>query len=101
MNGSVTVPPPNIAKIFRLIGIGGQAYLGHDEVKRFLKLSPELYSRDNLKRAERRLDEMKNLARDAVRPLTRSFLELDLGRDAGVPYLTCIRVMDGEWPWDD
>jgi hypothetical protein len=90
-------PPMNIAKVFHLISVGAQAYLSRDELKRFMKMSPELYSRDNLKKAERRLDEMKNLARDAVRPLTRSFLELDLG----VPYLTCVRVLEGEWPWDE
>jgi hypothetical protein len=98
-SGTMTAPAPiNIARVFRLLSAGGQAYLAHDEVKRFMKLSPELYSRDNLRKAERRLDEMKNLASDAVRPLTRSFLELE---NANVPYLTCVRVSDGEWPWFD
>jgi len=83
--------------VFRLISAGGQGYLTHDEVKKFMKLSPDLYSRDNLRKAERRLDELKHLASDAVRPLTRSFLEFD----GGVPYLTCVRVTDGEWPWFD
>ncbi|KAF2674670.1 hypothetical protein BT63DRAFT_419952 [Microthyrium microscopicum] len=98
-----SAPPLNpqlaIARIFRLVGLGGQAYLPHDEIKRFLKCSPELYSRDNLKRAERRLEELKNVARDAVQPLTRNFLELDAS--TGVNYLTCTRVADGEWPWED
>jgi hypothetical protein len=94
----------NNARVFRLIAAGGSAYLGHDEVKRFLKLCPEMYSRDNLRKAERRLEELKNLARDAVQPLTRSFLELDVtgGSKTGEPkveYLTCVRVLDGEWPW--
>jgi hypothetical protein len=96
-----TSAPLNVARVFRLVNLGGSAYLGHEDVKRFMKLSPELYSRDNMRKAERRLDEMKNLARDAVRPLTRSFLELDLARDGGVPYFTCVRVLDGEWPWDE
>jgi len=92
----------NIARVYRLLGTGGSAYLAHDEVKKFLKLSPELYSRDNLRRVERRLDEMKNLAKDAVQPLTRNFLELDTTRDGGgMPYLTCVKVMEGDWPWDD
>lgn len=74
----------------------------HDEVKKFLKQSPELYSRENLRRAERRLDEMKNLAKDAVQPLTRNFLEWDGAREGGgVPYLTCVKVLDADWPWDD
>jgi hypothetical protein len=99
-SGAIIAPAPtpiNFARVFRLIAAGGQAYLSHDEVKKFMKLSPDLYSRDNMRKAERRLEEMKNLAREAVRPLTRSFLELD----SGVPYLTCVRVADGEWPWFD
>ena len=102
--GSSSRTPPaqvNIARVFRLLGLAGQAYLDRDDVKKFLKLSPDLYSRDNLRRAERRLDELKNLARDAVQPLTRNFLELDATRDGGVPYLTCVRVAESEWPWDD
>lgn len=89
----------NLNRVFHLLGQGGQSYLNHDEVKKFLKLSPELYSRDNLRRAERRLEEVKNLARDTVQPLTRNFLELDTTRDGGVPYLTCVRVTEQELPW--
>jgi hypothetical protein len=92
----------NLARVFRLLGTGGSSYLTHDEVKKFLKQSPELYSRENLRRAERRLDEMKNLAKDAVQPLTRNFLEWDGAREgSGVPYLTCVKVLDADWPWDD
>jgi hypothetical protein len=73
-----------------------------------------MYSRDNLKRFERRVDELKNLARDAVKPLTRNFLELDLGSMApppasgrsgasvpssGLGYLTCTKVMEEDYPW--
>jgi hypothetical protein len=104
--GEASSPGVNYSRIFRLVAAGGSAYLAHDEVKRFLKLCPDIYSRENLRRAERRLDELKNLARDAVQPLTRSFLELDVtgGSKTGEPkveYLTCVRVLDGEWPWDD
>jgi hypothetical protein len=93
----------NIARVYRLLGLGGSAYLNHDEVKRFMKLSPEIYSRDNVRRAERRLDELKNLARDAVQPLTRCFLELDSAKDGdrAVSYLTCVKVVEGEWPWQE
>ena len=88
------------------------AYLPHDEMKRFLKLSPDLYTRENLKRFERRMDELKNLARDAVRPLVRNCLELDLGSGggsggggsgggAGMGYLTCTRVLEEDFPWDE
>lgn len=112
-------PPPsqNLGRIYRLIGsTNKEAYLGHDECKRFLKLTPEMYSRENLKRFERRVDELKNLARDAVKPLTRNFLELDLsstvtqsssGRSTanslhppGLGYLTCTRVLEEDFPWE-
>lgn len=84
------------------------SYLSHDEVKRFLKASNEasngtLYSRDTLRRFERRVEEVKNLARDAVRPLMRNFLELDLTvfGPVGLGYLTCTRVEDEDFPWDE
>lgn len=108
-------PPPsnpgnfNTGKIYRLIGsTSSSSYLPHDELKRFLKSSSEasngtLYSRDNLRRFERRVEEVKNLARDAVRPLMRNFLELDLTvfGPAGLGYLTCTRVEEADFPWDD
>ncbi|KAJ9632084.1 hypothetical protein H2203_000485 [Taxawa tesnikishii (nom. ined.)] len=111
-------PPPSLTtgRIYRLLGsTSPSAYLPHDELKRFLKLSPELYTRENLRRFERRVDELKNLARDAVKPLTRNFLELDLSATTGgnggasggtvmvggLGYLTCTRVGDGDFPWDD
>lgn len=94
-------PPPvfNTGRIFRLLGQAGPAYLGHDECKRFLRLSPEHYNRENLKRFERRVEEMKNKAKDAVKPLMRNFLELDL-REGGLPYLTCTRIEPQDFPWD-
>jgi hypothetical protein len=109
-------PVQNLGCIYRLMGsTNKEAYLNHDECKRFLKLTPEMYSRDNLKRFERRVDELKNLARDAVKPLTRNFSELDLGSIAppstsargnasvppppGVGYLTCTKVMEEDFPW--
>ncbi|KAF2193761.1 hypothetical protein K469DRAFT_712571, partial [Zopfia rhizophila CBS 207.26] len=104
-NGEPPAPPPpptfNTGRIFRLLGTGGPSYLGHDECKRFLRLNPEHYSRENLKRFERRIDEIKNLAKDVVKPLMRNFLELDLGREGGgLPYLTCTRVDPQDFPWD-
>ncbi|KAH0291690.1 hypothetical protein M436DRAFT_44386 [Aureobasidium namibiae CBS 147.97] len=108
-------PPQNLGRVYRLMGsTNKEFYLNHDECKRFLKLTPEMYSRDNLKRFERRVDELKNLARDAVKPLTRNFLELDLasvaappppGRGSaavqptGVGYLTCTKVLEEDLPW--
>jgi hypothetical protein len=92
--------PFNTGRVFRLLGTGGSSYLNHDECKRFLRLCPDHYNRENLKRFERRIDEIKERAKDAVKPLMRNFLELDLSQ-GGLPYLTCTRVEVQEFPWDE
>ncbi|KAJ5989174.1 hypothetical protein N7481_004384 [Penicillium waksmanii] len=116
-----TAPPDPAARVYRLIGSPSpQAYLPHDEIKRFLKLHPtpsadSLYSRETLKRFERKMDEIKRLAREIVKPLMRNFLELELktsteqntsaagAREStpapGLPYLTCTRVEESDMPW--
>jgi len=97
---------PQLASLGRTYRtLGGSSvgtYLGHDECKKFLKLTPELYSRENLRRFEKRLDELKGMARDLVRPLMGSGLELDLGGgrvNDGIGYLTCTTVGDRDLPW--
>jgi hypothetical protein len=106
--------PVNSGRVYRLLGsTNSQSYLPHDDLKRFLKLSPSssgsssssssgIYSRDNLRRFERKVDEVKNLARDVVKPLTRNCLELDLKAEAGggLPYLTCVKIEEEDLPWD-
>jgi hypothetical protein len=92
-----TLSPSALGRVFRQLGAPGGGYLGHDEVKRFLKLSPENYSRDNLKRFERKLEDMKTQAREIVRPLMKCSLEGGGGGSTG--YLTCVRVRDSEYPW--
>ncbi|KAI1381105.1 hypothetical protein F4677DRAFT_116988 [Hypoxylon crocopeplum] len=119
---AATVTAPNLASLGRTYRTLGSAtvagYLGHDECKRFLKLTPDLYSRDNLRRFEKRIDELKSAAREIVRPLMGSGLELELERGAVMPgavsvgspsvpipssgmtsYLTCVRVMERDLPW--
>ena len=103
---SVSAPAPaslaSLGRTYRMLWMGGGAvssassssgggaahpytytYLGHDECKRFLKLTPDLYSRDNLRRFEKRVDELKAAAREVVRPLMGSGLELEVEFQAG------------------
>lgn len=114
-----STPSDPTARVYRLIGSSSsQAYLRHEELKRFLKLRPTQssdspYSRETLKRFERKMDELKRLAREIVKPLMRNFLELEVkskvdpaggassgpSESAGLPYLTCTRVEEGDIPW--
>lgn len=105
---AVAAPVPPLASLgrtYRLLGAGpgsgsDKGYLSHDECKRFLKLTPDLYSRDNLRRFEKRIDELKAMAREVVRPLMGSGLELEMSHGAGaVGYLTCTTVGDRDLPW--
>ncbi|KAF7512882.1 hypothetical protein GJ744_011985 [Endocarpon pusillum] len=121
----VPSPMTNTGRVYRALGsTNSQSYLPRDELKRFLKFHPSstsssssssalgsLYNRENLRRFERKVDEVKNLARDVVKPLTRNFLELDVRTGDGasgsmgegaslVQYLTCTKVEEGEVPWD-
>jgi hypothetical protein len=92
-------PLSHLGRTYRLLGSANpSAYLNHDDCKRFLKLTPEGYTRDALKRFERRLEELKGMAREVVRPLMRCGLHLEDG--AGVGYLTCARVEEGDFVWE-
>lgn len=106
LTSPVPVIPPlsSLGRTYRTLGSPtGAGFLGHDECKRFLKLTPEMYSRENLRRFEKRVDELKALAREVVRPLMGSGLELDLAGGSraaeGIGYLTCTRVGDRDLPW--
>jgi hypothetical protein len=48
----------------------------------------------------KRVDEIKMVAREVVRPLMGSGLELDRRDKAeGIGYLTCVEVRDRDLPW--
>jgi hypothetical protein len=107
---TATVPAlAAVGRTYRMLGsAAGAGYLGHDECKRFLKLTPDLYSRDNLRRFEKRLDELKSAAREIVRPLMGTGLELELDRATNgavgpvtgmTSYLTCVKVQERDLPW--
>ena len=69
-------------------------------MKKFVKLRPDDHQRDTLKRFEKKMDEIKAMAREIVRPLMRNCLELDMGRDGGgLGYLTCTRVDEEDFPF--
>lgn len=87
---------PNLGRVFRIIGSSPASYLLHEECKRFLKLSPDIYSRESLKKFEKRLEDIKGMAREIVRPLMRCSL---LGSGEGVSYLVCTKVSERDFPW--
>ena len=95
--------PMSAGTLYRLLGTGGSSYLAHDELKRFIRIRPEEYSRDTLKKFEKRMNEIKEIAREIVKPLMRSYLELDVGREGAgsLGYLTCTRVEEGDFPWEE
>lgn len=107
--GRHTAPPPppytpgsiapHSGHTFRLIGSADQtAYLGHDDCKKLLKCTHEQYSRDNLKKLERRLGELKELAREIVKPLMRCELQSDAPE--GIGYLMCTRISEDDYCWE-
>lgn len=88
----------NIGRVYRAIGSPTSSYLHHEECKKFLKLSPEIYSRESLKKFEKRLDELRVAAREIVRPLMRCSLN---GEGANISYLVCTKVDERDFPWSD
>ncbi|KAL9627036.1 MAG: hypothetical protein Q9164_007725 [Protoblastenia rupestris] len=100
-SGQTQVPQLSSGSLYRRLGTGGSSYLNHDDCKRFVRLRPEEHSRDNLKKFEKRMDEIKALARETVGPLMKNYLEMDIGRDGGgLGYLTCTKIEEGDYPWD-
>ncbi|KAG8528242.1 uncharacterized protein KY384_007159 [Bacidia gigantensis] len=63
---------PSPGSLYRKLGAGGSSYLGHDECKRFVRLKPDEHSREVLKRFEKKVDEIKGLARE-IRPFVNFY----------------------------
>lgn len=100
-----TMPNSSTGRAYRTLAGRSNAFLPHAVCKEFLKLTPDMYSRDNLRRFEKRLDEIKAMAREVVLPVMGSSLELDLlsgsvgkGSEA-VGYLTCTSLRERDLPW--
>lgn len=99
-----TTSPFNKGRIYRAIGNYSPTssptkvpYLSHDDCKKLLRGQPDLYNRESLRRFEKRLDELKCMAREVVRPLMKSEL---LGDASTCSYLVCTRISDDDFPWD-
>jgi hypothetical protein len=89
---------PTLGRVYRTIGTAPSTYLLHDECKKFLKLAGEIYSRESLKKFEKRLDEVKGMAREIVRPLMKSSL---LGEGSNCAYLVCTKIDERDFPWNE
>ncbi|KAG5961218.1 hypothetical protein E4U57_007770 [Claviceps arundinis] len=102
------VPPTfGICRAYRDIGSDSpSAFLDHYDCEDFLELNPQLYTPENLVRFEKRMADLKALARDVVRPLLRNSLELNVNRP-NISYetfdkplhFTCTTVEDDDIPW--
>lgn len=111
-NHLIPQPPPSTqhiipltSKPIKMIGTNQTptTYLTHEECKKFLKMSTsEHYSRDSLKRFERKMDELKGLAAEIVRGegLMGSGLVVEGAGNVG-GYLTCVQIGENDFPWDE
>ncbi|KAG5968980.1 hypothetical protein E4U57_002419 [Claviceps arundinis] len=100
-------PNFGICQAYRTLGSDSpSAFLDHNDCEEFLALNPQLYTPENLDRFEKRMADLKALARDVVRPLLHNSLELNVdgpnisweALDKPV-YFTCTTVEDEDIPW--
>ncbi|KAG5946321.1 hypothetical protein E4U59_004046 [Claviceps monticola] len=107
---NVMIPPIDIYNVYEKLGSDSpSAFLDHNDCEAFLALQPLLHTAENLVRFEKRMADLKAMARDLVRPLLHNSLELDvasldISKDIfDKPfYFTCTTVEDEEilWPLD-
>ncbi|KAG6088312.1 hypothetical protein E4U31_007846 [Claviceps sp. LM219 group G6] len=103
----LVVPPTfYICRVYRILGSDNpSAFLDHKDCEAFLALNPQLYTPENLDRFEKRMADLKALARELVGPLLRNSLELDVTKYNGPSeifkplYFTCTTIEDDDIPW--
>ncbi|KAG5968981.1 hypothetical protein E4U57_002420 [Claviceps arundinis] len=101
------IPPIDIYFVYRKLGSDSpSAFLDHNDCEAFLALNPQLHTAENLVRFEKRMADLKALARDVVRPLLHNNLELDvaspnISEESMIKpfYFTCTSVEDDDIPW--
>ncbi|KAG6105673.1 hypothetical protein E4U14_005001 [Claviceps sp. LM454 group G7] len=101
------IPPIDIYYVYRKLGSDSpSAFLDHNDCEAFLALNPQLHTAENLVRFEKRVADLKALARELVRPLLHNNLELDVAspniseESMNKPfYFTCNSVEDNDIPW--
>ncbi|KAG6048272.1 hypothetical protein E4U17_007213 [Claviceps sp. LM77 group G4] len=104
---NVFIPPVDIYHVYQKLGSDSpSAFLDHNDCEAFLALSPQLHTAENLVRFEKRMADLKAMARDLVRPLLHNSLELDVAspdlseETLDKPlYFTCTTVEDDDIPW--
>ncbi|KAK0129644.1 hypothetical protein ONS96_000208 [Cadophora gregata f. sp. sojae] len=87
-------------KVYRDIGRNGDAYLPTILVLDAVEAcrSKDLHAKAKRQGIERDLRTLKDFAQKAVTPLCANYSMLSV-EDAGIDYLTCIKVEDDELPW--
>ncbi|KAG5978571.1 hypothetical protein E4U56_000006 [Claviceps arundinis] len=101
------IPPIDIYFVYRKLGSDSpSAFLDHNDCEALLALNPQLHTAENLVRFEKRMADLKALARDVVRPLLHNNLELDvaspnISEESMIKpfYFTCTSVEDDDIPW--
>ncbi|KAG6067573.1 hypothetical protein E4U33_005255 [Claviceps sp. LM78 group G4] len=69
---NVLIPPIDIYDVYGKLGSESpSAFLDHNDCEAFLALNPRLHTPENLVRFEKRMADLKALARELVRPLLR------------------------------
>ncbi|KAG5933823.1 hypothetical protein E4U59_006604 [Claviceps monticola] len=106
-NGTTVPSTFDTCRAYRDIGSDSpSAFLDLNECDEFLALNPQLQTPANLVRFEKRMADLKAMARDLVRPLLRNNLELNVDspniswETLDKPlYFTCTTVEDEDIPW--